>query len=122
MVAPGSYSHVAIIPAGRQVHLSGQVALDVSGLLVGRGDLAAQAEQAFLNVAKAFEGVGIGMESIFKLTIYVVDLSSERADLVREVRKRYFAAGHYPTATMIGISALVDPEFLIEIEAIGYAG
>lgn len=118
---PGSYSHVAIVPAGRQVHLSGQVALDDAGNLVGQGDLAAQATQVFVNIANAMAAARLPIAAIFKLTLYVVDLTPERADIVRAARAAAFGAGPYPAATMVGVSALVDPAFLIEVEAIAHA-
>ncbi len=118
---PGSYSHVAIVPAGRQVHLSGQVALDAAGTVVGRGDLAAQAVQVFANVADAIAAAGLPITAVFKLTLYVVDLTPDRADIVRAARAACFGAGPYPAATMVGVSALVDPDFLIEVEAIAFA-
>lgn len=121
LARPGSYSHVAIVPAGRQVHLSGQVALDGDGALVGRGDLAAQAAQVFANIADAVAAVGLPISTVFKLTLYVVDLTPERADIVRAARAAAFGAGPYPAATMIGVSALVDPDLLIEVEAIAFA-
>lgn len=118
---PGSYSHVAIVPAGRQVHLSGQVALDAAGTVVGRGDLAAQSAQVFANVADAIAAAGLQITAVFKLTLYVVDLTPDRADIVRAARAACFGAGPYPAATMVGVSALVDPDFLIEVEAIAFA-
>lgn len=118
---PGSYSHIAIVPAGRQVHLSGQVALDAAGMLVGKGDLAAQAMQVFANLAAAMTAAEIDVAAIFKLTLYVVDLTPERADIVRAARTACFGAGPFPAATMVGVSALVDPDFLIEVEAIALA-
>ncbi|OYW21506.1 MULTISPECIES: RidA family protein [unclassified Sphingomonas] len=121
LAQPGSYSHVAMVPAGRQVHLSGQVALDADGALVGRGDLAAQATQVFANVALAMAAAELPITAVFKLTLYVVDLTPERANIVRAARAACFGAGPYPAATMVGVSALVDPAFLIEVEAIAFA-
>lgn len=118
---PGSYSHLAIVPAGRQVHLSGQVALDADSNLVGQGDLSAQAKQVFTNIAAAVEEVGLPVSAIFKLTLYVVGLTPERADIVRAARSACFGAGPYPAATMVGVSALVEPDFEIEVEAMAFA-
>lgn len=118
---PGTYSHLAIVPAGQQIHLSGQVALDANGNLVGPGDLSAQATQVFANVAAAIAAADLPITAIFKLTLYVVDLTAERANLVRAARTACFGAGPYPAATMVGVSALVEPDFLIEVEAIASA-
>lgn len=116
--APTGYSHVALVPAGRQVHLSGQVALDAAGTLIGADDLAAQTEQVFTNVAAGLAAAGAGWPQVFKIVTYVVGLDSSRAAVVRQVRSRHFGAGPYPASTMVGVQALVDPRLLIEIEAI----
>jgi len=118
---PGSYSHIAIVPAGRQLHLSGQVALDADGAVIGRGDLAAQATQVFANITDAITAAALPISAVFKLTLYVVDLTPDRADIVRAARAACFGAGPFPAATMVGVSALVDPAFLIEVEAIAFA-
>lgn len=115
--APTGYSHAAVVE-GRQIHISGQVALDAKGGLVGKGDLEAQTDQAYRNLAAALEAAGANLSHVFKATIYVVGLTRERAAIVRRVRLRHFGEGPYPASTMVGVDALVDPEFLIEIEAI----
>lgn len=114
---PTGYSHVAIVPSGAQIHLSGQVALDASGALVGAHDLASQAEQAFANVAAGLAAAGVAWPRVFKLVTYVVGLDFDKAAIVRQVRARHLGAGPYPASTMVGVPALVDPRLLIEIEA-----
>jgi enamine deaminase RidA (YjgF/YER057c/UK114 family) len=115
---PRGYSHVAIVSAGMQIHLSGQVALDPDGAIVGVGDIAAQAEQVYANVKAALHGAGAPMSKIAKLVTYIVDLTPEKAAVVRAVRLKYLGEGPYPASTMIGVASLVHPDFLIEIEAI----
>ncbi|MFN0024710.1 MAG: RidA family protein [Parvularculaceae bacterium] len=115
---PTGYSHVAIAAWGRQVHLSGQVAFASDGQLVGDGDLAAQAEQVYLNIKAGLAAAGADISHVFKVVTYVVDLDADKAAAVRTVRLRHFGDGPYPASTMVGISALVDPRLLIEIEAI----
>lgn len=112
---PTAYAHVTITQ-GPQVHISGQVALDAAGALVGKDDLEAQTEQVFRNLAAALEAAGAGFKDVYKATTYVVGLTKERAAIVRRVRLRYFGDGPYPASTMVGIEALVDPDLLIEIE------
>jgi enamine deaminase RidA (YjgF/YER057c/UK114 family) len=115
---PAGYSHITIVPAGRQVHVSGQVALDAAREIVGRGDLAAQAEQVYDNIEAALAGAGARLTDVFKVVTYVVDLTPEKAAVVRAVRNRRLGAGPYPAATMVGVTGLVDPAFLIEVEVI----
>jgi enamine deaminase RidA (YjgF/YER057c/UK114 family) len=115
---PTGYSHVAVVSHGRQAHISGQVALDAGGAIVGRSDVGAQAEQVYANLAAALAGVGTDFSRVFKVVTYVVDLTREKAAAVRAVRMKYFGDGPYPASTMVGVTSLVDPDFLIEIEVI----
>lgn len=114
---PTGYSHVAVV-AGRQAHISGQVALDANGQLVGKGDLSAQAEQVYANLVAALAGIGADFSKVFKVVTYVVDLTPEKAAAVRAVRMKHLGDGPYPASTMVGITSLVHPDMLIEIEVI----
>ncbi|HET7503455.1 MAG TPA: RidA family protein [Kofleriaceae bacterium] len=118
LAAPRGYSHIAIVPAGRQVHVSGQVAMNASSEIVGPGDLEAQAEQVFTNLAHALAGAGAGLASMFKIVVYVVGLTPDKATTVRNVRNKHLGNGPFPASTMVGVTALVHPDLLIEIEAI----
>jgi enamine deaminase RidA (YjgF/YER057c/UK114 family) len=119
--SPG-YSHVAVVEAGKQLHVSGQVAFDAAGQLVGKGDLGAQAEQVFSNLGLALTAAGSSLSRVFKLVTYVVDLTPEKAAAIRAVRSRHLGAAPYPASTMVGVTSLVFPELLIEIEAIADVG
>ena len=114
---PAGYTHVTVA-AGRQAHVSGQVALDASGQLVGKGDLGAQAEQVYANLAAALAAVGADFSKVFKVVTYVVDLTPEKAAAVRAVRMKRLGDGPYPASTMVGVTSLVHPDMLIEIEVI----
>lgn len=115
---PTGYSHATLVTAGRQLHISGQVALNAAGEIVGKGDLAVQADQVYQNLLAALAAAGADMRHVFKIVTYVVDLDPARAADIRKVRLRYLAEGEYPASTMVGTTALVHPDFLIEIEAI----
>lgn len=115
--APTGYSHVARVAGATQVFVSGQVALDVSGRIVGEGDLEAQAQQVYQNVVAALASVGADFSDVVKLVTYVVDLTAERAGIVRSVRGRFLGDGLAPASTMVGVTSLVHPALLIEIEA-----
>lgn len=113
-----NYSQVAVVPAGRTVHVSGQVALDSTGAVVGASDLHAQAVQVFENLHAALSAAGASFGNLVKVTIYVVDLNPDKAKVVREVRSQYLPHGYKPASTMVGVTALVHPELLLEVEAI----
>lgn len=115
---PTGYTHVTVVPAGRQVHISGQVALDAEGNVVGKGDLAKQTEQVFANLKTALAAAGADFSKVFKMVTYVVNLTPDKLPAVRGVRGRIFGEGPYPASTLVGVTALVNPDLLIEIEVI----
>lgn len=118
---PDSYFQAAVAIGTRTIHLSGQPALDAAGRLVGKGDLSAQAEQAYRNVAVALRGIGGDFGDVAKLTVYVVDWSPEKMQQLEDGAMRAAKSlGFDPRrpVTLIGVSALAAPDFLIEIEAV----
>ena len=115
---PTGYSHVAVVAAGKQIHLAGQVAFDAAGQIVGKGDLGAQAEQVYRNLQAGLAAAGASFRDVFKLVTYVVDLTPEKAAQVRAVRTRYLGDGPFPASTMVGVTSLVNPDLLVEIEVI----
>ncbi len=95
--------------------ISGQVALDAKGQLVGSGDFSAQAEQVFRNLKVALDSEGASFRDVVKITTYVTDMT-HRDDL-QKVRSKYFSS-EPPASTLVGVTALANPEFMLEIEAI----
>ncbi|WP_431776367.1 RidA family protein [Streptomyces cucumeris] len=115
-----AYRQVAIATGSRLVFIAGQVAWDTDGVTVGEGDLAAQVEQCYLNVATALAGAGASFENVAKLTLYVVDWTPDKMPLLLEGITR--AAGKLgvtpvPPGTLLGVAALDVPEHLVEVEA-----
>ena len=115
---PRGYSHVTVVTSARQAHISGQVALNAAGEVVGKGDLAAQTEQVFTNLDHALAAAGAQLSDVFKIVTYVVGLDLDKAATVRAVRNKHLGDGPYPASTVVGVTALVHPDWLIEIEAI----
>jgi enamine deaminase RidA (YjgF/YER057c/UK114 family) len=118
LAPPRGYSHVAVVTTGKQIHVSGQVALNTAGELVGKGDLAAQTEQVFVNLGHALASAGATIADVFKIVIYVVALAPDKVAAVRAVRNKHLGGGPFPASTMVGVTALVHPDLLVEIEAI----
>lgn len=114
----GMYTQVTVASGGSLAFISGQVSVDAQGKMVGAGDIQAQAVQVFENLKLALGGVGATFEDVVKFTIYIVGLTQERRKAVMEVRGRYISHKNPPAATMIGVQDLVEPELLLEIEAI----
>lgn len=116
---PTGYSHVAEITSGKLIYISGQVALDASGNIVGEGNYRAQIEQVFRNLKTALESAGGTFQNVVKLNYYIVDtVESAEFFAYREVRDRYLDTANPPVATVIVIRRLFRPEFLIEIEGV----
>jgi enamine deaminase RidA (YjgF/YER057c/UK114 family) len=117
---PGfGYAH-AVTVTGRLAFLSGQVAFDTDGGLVGPGDLAAQTEQALNNVHRIAQSLGADWPDVVKFTWYVVDAG--QVQIIRDVRDRLIrpALGDRPNpaSSLVQVAALFRPEFLVEVEAI----
>ncbi|MBF4993244.1 RidA family protein [Arthrobacter gandavensis] len=116
------YRQVAVASGSRMVFIAGQVAVDSSGGLVGKGDLAAQSEQVYLNLAAALEAAGATFADVAKLTCYLVDYAPEDFPLFMEGRNRAISrlgiTEPLPPFTGIGVAALAGPGLLVEIEAV----
>ena len=116
MHPPVGYSHVARVRGGGLVFISGQVALDPSGVVVGPGDYTRQAEQTFQNLGLALEAAGTNFHSLVKLTVFVTDIRG--LPEIRAVRNRFIDTTRPPASTAVQVSRLFRPELLLEIEAI----
>jgi enamine deaminase RidA (YjgF/YER057c/UK114 family) len=119
---PPGYSQIVDISASRIIFISGQTALDQDGNLVGKNDFAAQAAQVFRNLSAALKARGCDAASLVKLTVFLTDMG--HLGSYREARNRFFASVAPPAApavTLVEVSKLYGPEFMIEIEAIAAA-
>jgi enamine deaminase RidA (YjgF/YER057c/UK114 family) len=119
-VAPGTGYTQVISGSGRLVAVSGQVALDEHGEVVGKGDPEAQARQVFENLRRCLAAAGATFDDVIKLTYYVTDVASMPA--IRAVRAEFAGADHLPASTAVQVVALVRPELLLEIEAFALTG
>jgi enamine deaminase RidA (YjgF/YER057c/UK114 family) len=118
---PEFYFQVGVATGSRTVYLAGQVARTADGEPVGAGDLAAQVEQAYVNVATALAAVGGTFEDVAKLTLYVVDWDeSKLAGLGEGVGRAAQRLGVSPLrpTTLISVAALGEPDLLVEVDAI----
>jgi len=113
-----AYSHVVVASGGRTVCISGQVAVDESGALVGAGDLGAQTTQVMRNLKVALESAGATFADVVKITTYVVGYAPEMRPVIAAARAPHFPEGKPPASTLVGVQALAAPGWLIEIEAI----
>jgi enamine deaminase RidA (YjgF/YER057c/UK114 family) len=115
---PSAYTQVVVAQGRRMVFLAGQVSIDAEGKLVAPGDFAGQVKQVFANVGTALRGAGATPADVAKITIYVVNYKPELRLLLGEARSAVFGATTLPASTLVGVQALAEPGFLIEIEAV----
>jgi enamine deaminase RidA (YjgF/YER057c/UK114 family) len=109
------WTHVVTSTGGKTIHVSGQVGVDAHGNVV-KGDLKAQTEQAFVNLETALKAAGATFNDVVKMNIFVVGLKPDLVPIIREVRARYVNMQAPPASTLVGVTALVGPDWLIEID------
>jgi enamine deaminase RidA (YjgF/YER057c/UK114 family) len=110
-----NYKMATRMDGGRLLYISGQVAWDASGNIVGKGDVRAQAKQAFENLRGVLQAAGGDMSSLMKITTYITKI--EHFPAVAEARSSVFP-GELPASTLIVVKALFHPDFLVEVEGI----
>ncbi|HWM40380.1 MAG TPA: RidA family protein [Streptomyces sp.] len=114
-LAPGyGYSHV-VWGEGRFVAISGQMALNEHGEVVGVNDPAAQARQVFANVRRCLNEAGATFDNVVKFTFFVTDMRIMPA--VREARDACINPERPPASTAVQVYSLVHPEMFLEVEA-----
>jgi enamine deaminase RidA (YjgF/YER057c/UK114 family) len=113
---PSTYTHVVVATAGKLVFIAGQEPEDRHGNLVGPGDLATQARQVFSNLGRALAAADAHPDQVAKITIYVVGHQPEFLPVIEEARQILFGE-HKPADTVVGVAALSQPGYLIEVDA-----
>lgn len=115
---PAGRSYGYAVRSNDLVFTSGQVARDESGEIVGKGDIAAQAEQAYANLKKVVECAGGTMADVIMIRTSLLNRDHKFA--VRPVRARYFPGPDYPAGAVYIVAGLSDADYLIEIEAVAH--
>ncbi len=119
---PPGYSQIVEVVASRMIFIAGQTALDAGGNLVGKNDFTAQASQVFENLTTALRASECTAANLVKLTVFLTDMNNLAP--YREARNRFFTSvtpAAAPAVTLVEVSKLYGPDFLIEIEAIAAA-
>ncbi|MFO8078670.1 MAG: RidA family protein [Armatimonadota bacterium] len=109
------YAHGVEVAGGHTVYVAGQIALDAVGNLVGKGDFGAQVRQVFKNIEAIIAEAGGEISDIVKMTTFLTDMSNYAAFC--EVRGE-FLRPPFPAATLVEVTALVRPEWMVEVEAV----
>ena len=116
---PSPSGFTAVVKAGNTVYIAGMVSQDEGGNVVGAGDAEAQARQIWRNIGVAVVAAGGSLADIVKTTTYVTGI--EHAAAVRKVRGELFAENP-PTSTLLVVSELANPAYVVEIESIAVVG
>ena len=113
------FSQVAVVEKNglKTIYVAGQVGVDRQKNLVGNGKLREQLKQAFSNLQTALESVDATMANVVKMTIYVVNYQPSDAETIGEVIRQCFKIGKLPPMSLIGVQALAEERFLIEVDA-----
>jgi 2-iminobutanoate/2-iminopropanoate deaminase len=111
---PISHYTDAVVADG-WIWISGTLALDASGALIGGTDVVAQAERVLENIGALLAEAGAGFEDVVKVTVYLTRIEDRAA--VNTVRRRVFGKSR-PASTLIEVSAFVVPGALVEIDAV----
>ena len=98
---------------GQLLYISGQVARDTDGNVVGKGDMRTQARQVFQNLRQVLQAAGGDFKDLMKITTYITNIADFPA--VAEVRGEIFQ-GELPASTLFLVKSLFKPDFLIEVE------
>jgi enamine deaminase RidA (YjgF/YER057c/UK114 family) len=114
--APAGYSQVVEVRGGRTLYISGQVALDSSGNVVGVTDFTAQVKQVFANLKARLDEAGASFNDVVKLNFYLLDAGN--LQIVRDVRDTYVNREHPPASTLVVVKQLVRAELMVEVDAI----
>ena len=119
---PPGYSNIVEVAGARLIFIAGQTATNAQGETVGKDDFSAQAAQVFRNLQAALRAVRCDAGNLVKMTVFLRDMKN--LSTYREARNRFFASATPPAApaiTLIEVSRLYGPDFMIEIEAIAAA-
>jgi enamine deaminase RidA (YjgF/YER057c/UK114 family) len=115
---PAVFSQVVVATGRRVVFISGQLSMDSGGNLVADGDLAGQAKQVYENLSKALSSAGAKPSDVAKLTTYVVGYRPDMLPVMGAARTAVLGTTDLPASTLVGVQALAQPGYLIEVEAI----
>ena len=111
----GAFSSAAWQPEGRVLYISGHVSQDADGNTVGKDCMEAQTRQALENIRDVLAHVGGTMDDVAKVTVFCTDVTE--IETIHKVRYEFFNPP-YPASTLVQVARLIDPDWLIEIEAI----
>ena len=119
LLKPRGYTHIVTITGpAKMIFISGQVAIDKEGKLVGPGDLKTQIRQCSANLKAALEAAGATPADIVKTNTYIVNYKQSDYSAMREARGELFPDGEPPASTLVGVTSLAVDGLMVEMEAV----
>jgi enamine deaminase RidA (YjgF/YER057c/UK114 family) len=118
LLKSSTFSQVAVSQGSKTVYTSGQVSVDETGNTIAVDDLAGQTRQAMTNLRLALAAAGADLADVVKTTTFVVGFEPDQRKIITDAKKPFWEGRRPPTSALIGVDALAQPEWLIEIEAI----
>ncbi len=115
--AKGSYSPGWEVSGGSLIFVAGQIPWDADGQTVCKGNVAGQTRQVFANIGAILAEAGGSLDDVVKITVFAADIRYR--DVINQVRTETFKEP-YPASTQVAVASLVDPEWLVEIEAVAF--
>lgn len=122
--AQGLYSHIGVAEPGKLLFIAGQLAVDLEGNVVGKGDFAAQFHQVFDNLDAVLKGAGGDFRNVVKFSTFFVH-SQDIETFMRlraETFPKLFGGDRFPPNTILVVDRLVKEDFLFEVEAVAQTG
>ncbi len=113
----GSYSPGWEVSDGRMIFVAGQIPWDADGNTVCKGDIAGQTRAVFKNIEAVLAEAGATLADVVKINVFAADIRYR--DAINQVRTEVFSPP-YPASTQVAVASLVDPEWMVEIEAIAF--
>jgi 2-iminobutanoate/2-iminopropanoate deaminase len=121
VTVPTGYTQVVSADGPKKIlYISGQVSINEKGEAVGRGDLEVQTRQVYTNLLAILKSQGLSFKDVVKLNTYTTE--PEKVAVVRKVRNEFIVKDAPPASTFIGVTALADPAYLVEVEAVAIVG
>lgn len=110
------FAQVVTSEGAKTIYCAGQTSWDKDMQFVGEGDLAKQMQQALENVRLALAAGGATIKDVVRATIYIVDYTPDKLEVITEALCAFFDPDNLPVNTLLGVQSLALPEFMVEIE------